>query len=57
MTVHKQEDGGNGIDLLPPKDGIKGGRAKELTDSVHSAFEDEPDQDNAHYFPDHTDKV
>jgi len=57
MTVPKQDDAGNGIDLLPPKDGIKGGRAKELTDSVHSAFEDEPNDDNSHYFPDHTDKV
>jgi hypothetical protein len=47
------DDAWNGVDLLPPKVS----RAKELRDSVQSAFEDKPNKDNSHYFPDHTDKV
>jgi len=49
-------DSGVAVDLLPPKDGIKGGQAKELQSSVEEAFEDKPTADNSHYIPDHTDK-
>lgn len=49
-------DSGVAIDLLPPKDGVKGGQAKELQASVEEAFEDKPNEQNSHYIPDHTDK-
>ena len=58
--THAAPAGENGdsesVDLLPPKK-IKGGKAKELEESVEEAFEDKPNKDNSHYIPEHTDKV
>ena len=45
------------IDLMPPKGGPKGGRAKELSSSVEEAFEDKPNPENSHYVAGYVDKV
>jgi len=44
------------IDLMPPKGGPKGGRAKELSSSVEEAFEDKPNPENSHYVAGYVDK-